>query len=382
MKKRKILYISGTRAEYGLMKGTLFQIKKHPKLDIEVVATGMHLMEEFGKTINEIKKDKFKVHRVDAIYRKDSKESVTNFFGEFTLKLTKLVKRIKPDVILVGGDRAEMLAGSIVGAYLGTPVAHVHGGEVTSTIDEFARHAITKLSHIHFPTTKNSAKRIIKMGENHRRVFEVGAPSLDSILNKKFSSKSEIIKEYKLDITKPIILVIQHSVTLEIEDASQQMKEVMEAIKELGRQTIVISPNADPGGRKMIRVIEKYRKYLFIKIYKSIPYEDYLGLMKIASVIVGNSSSGIIEAPSFHLPTVNIGSRQKGRERAGNVIDVDYRKNEIKEAIKKAIHNKKFRKKVKKYKNPYGDGKTGPRIANILSKIKIDRRLLEKQINY
>lgn len=382
MRQRKILYISGTRAEYGLMRETLLSIRKHPKLKLEIVAAGMHLMPEFGRTIDEIKKDNFKIYQVEAIYKKDIKESTPNFIGEFTLKLTKAIKQIKPDFILVEGDRPEMVVGAMVGAYLAIPVAHIHGGEVTLTVDEFARHVITKFAHIHFPATENSAKRIIKMGEDPWRVFVIGAPGLDSILNKKLFPQKEIAKKYKLNLSKPIILTIQHSVTLEEKEAPRQMKETMEAIKELGYQTIVTYPNADPGGRKMIKVIEKYRKYPFIQIYKNLPRKDFLSLMNIAKVIVGNSSSGIIEAPSLHLPAVNIGGRQKGRERADNVIDVDYDKMEIKKAIKKAIYDKKFREKIKKSENPYGDGKTSSKIANILSKIKIDKRLLEKQITY
>jgi len=382
MKKRKILYISGARADYGPMRETLFKIKDHPKLNLEIVATGVHLMPEFGETIREIKKDGFKIHKINAVYEEDNKESMVRFIGKFLQLLIKKIKRIKPDIILLLGDRAEILAGAIVGAYLDIPVAHVHGGEVTSTIDEFNRHAITKLSHIHFPATRNSAKRLIKMGEESWRVFVVGAPGLDTILNKRLFLKKKIAEKYNLDLKRPILLVIQHPVSEEVDKAGFQMKETMEAIKELGYQTVVIYPNADAGGRRMIKVIEKYRKYPFIKIYKSIPRQDYLSLMRCASVMVGNSSSGIIEAPSFHLPVVNIGKRQEGRERAGNVIDVDYKKNEIKKAIKKAIFDKKFRERVKKCKNPYGDGKAGIRIVNILSKIKIDKKLLQKKITY
>ncbi len=382
MKKRKILYISGTRAEYGLMRKTLFCINRHPKLKLEIVVTGMHLMSEFGKTISEIKKDNFKVHKIKAIYKRDNKESMSNFIGEFTLKLTRVIKRIKPDIILIEGDRAEMLSGAIVGAYLTIPVAHSHGGDITSTVDEFARHAITKLSHIHFPATKKSAERIIRMGEDKQRVFVVGAPGLDSILGERLFSKKNTAKKYKLDLYKPILLVLQHPVTTEVEDAGKQMRETMKAVKELGCQTIIIYPNSDAGGRRMIKVIERYRKYPFIQIYKNVPHKDYLSLMRIVSVLVGNSSSGIIEAPSFNLPTVNIGQRQKGRERVANVIDVGFSKEQIKRAIKKALYDKKFGQKVKRCKNPYGDGKTGPRIANILSEIKIDKKLLQKQISY
>jgi len=382
MKKRKILYISGTRADYGLMKETLLSIRKNPELKIEIAATGMHLMPEFGRTINEIKKDGFKIHKIEATYERDNKESMAKFVGGAITLLVKEMKKIKPDIILILGDRGEMLSGAIAGAYLAIPVAHIHGGEVTSTVDEFSRHATTKLAHLHFVTTKNSAERIRKLGEDIWRVFIVGAPGLDDILNKKLFSKKEIAGKCNLNLKEPVLLVIQHPSGSEIKKAGRQMRETMEAIKELGFQTVVIYPNADAGGREMIKIIEEYRKYSFIKIFKSLPRKDYLGVMSIASVMVGNSSSGIIEAPSFHLPMINVGKREKGRERVKNVINVDYKKDEIKKAIQKAIYNKKFRERVKKCKNPYGDGKTGPRIAKILARVKIDKKLLEKQITY
>jgi len=303
---------------------------------------------------------------------------MANFVGKFIQLLTDKVKKIKPDIILLLGDRAEMLAGAIVGTYLTIPVAHIHGGDISSTVDEIVRHAITKLAHIHFPATEKSAERIIKMGEESWRVHVVGAPGLDLIVNEKLLSKEEICKNLSLDPKKPIFLVIQHPVTMEIEQAEKQMRETMEAITHLKQQTVVVYPNADAGGRKMVEVIKEYEKYPFIKLFKNIPHKEYLSLMKYAAVMIGNSSSGIVEAPSFKLPVVNIGTRQEGRERANNIIDADYDKEEIKKAIKKAL-SPEFKEKVKKCKNPYGDGKTGERVANILDKIKIDNRLLQKK---
>jgi len=379
---RKILYISGTRADYGLMKQTLLAIKKNPNLRLKIIATGMHLMPEFGRTINEIKKDGFRVHKINAIFEKDTKESMANFIGKLIQLLTKKIKKIKPDIILVQGDRVEMLAGAIVGAYLGIPVAHSHGGDVSSTVDESVRHAITKLANIHFPATRKSGERIEKMGEDVWRIFVVGAPRLDSVFKEKLLSKKEVVEKYNLDLSRPVLLVLQHPVSLEVKEAGKQMKETMEAIKELSFQAIISYPGADSGGRKIINVIEKYRKYPFVKIYKNIPHKDYLSLMKVVDVIVGNSSSGIIEAPFFRLAAVNIGTRQEGREKTKNVLDVDYKKNQIKRAIQKALSDRKFRQRVKKCKNPYGSGIAAKKITYILAKIKIDKRLLQKQINY
>lgn len=340
---KKILYISGTRADYGLMRNLLFDIKRVFRL--EIIATGMHLMPEFGKTVKEIEKDGFRVIKVDARYEKDDRKSIADFIGKFITLLSQKIE--KPDAILLIGDRAEMLAGAIVGTYLAIPVIHIHGGEVSATADNPIRHAITQLSNIHFAATKKSAERIIKM-RGKDNMFVSGAPGLD----RKFTSSKDIFKKYG----KPKIIVIQHPVSEEIDKSAKHMKETMEAVKELGYPTIVIYPDADAGGREMIKVIEKYRKYSFIKIFKSIPHEDYLGIMNVSSVMVGNSSGGIIEAASFNLPVVNIGIRQKGRERGLNVTDVSNDKKEIKKAILKA--------KKRKFKNPYFKKGTNKIIIN------------------
>ena len=378
---RKILYVSGTRADYGLMRPVLKAIHEHTNLEIEIAATGMHLMEDFGFTINEIEKDNFKLHKIEAVFEKDSRVAMAFFLGEFIQKLTKKVKEIAPDIILVLGDRVEMLGAANVGTYLGIPIAHIHGGEVTETVDEASRHAITKLANIHFPSTKKSAERIIKMGENKEHVFITGAPSLDTIFNTSLLSKEEIFRKYSLDPKEPLIIVLQHPVSFEVDKAAKHMEETMEAIKSTGNQTLVIYPNADAGGRDMIELLEKYTECPFIHIFRNIQSIDFLSLMKYASVMGGNSSCGIIEAPSFKLPVVNIGTRQKGRERANNVIDVDYDKKQIIEAIGKAM-SAEFISFLKDCKNPYGDGKTSPRIAKILAEIKINKGLLQKKMAY
>ena len=379
---RKILYITGTRADYGLIRPVLDAIEAHSNLELEIIVTGMHLMNEFGMTANEIRKNKYITHELNAVYETDNKESMLYFIGHLIRLLVPKVKEINPDIILLLGDRGEMLAGAIVGMYLTIPVAHIHGGDVTSTVDESARHAITKLSHIHFPATRKSANRIKKMGENPSNIFVVGSPGLDSILNEELIEPKKIAELYKLDLSKSIILLVQHPVTLEVDDAPYQIRETLEAILNLKYQTLLIYPNADAGGRQMINIINEYKNYEFIEIYKSVPHEHYLSLMKIASVLVGNSSSGIIEAPSFGLPVVNVGSRQDGRERARNVIDVGYNKEEIKDAIDKIIHDEMFKEFLKKCKSPYGNGSAGVIIADILSKIKLDKALLQKKLTY
>ncbi len=375
---RKILYISGTRADYGLIRSVLRKIDNHPNLSLDIVVTGMHLMAEFGNTIEEIYKDGFHCHVVDVRYEHDTKASMATFIGQFIQKLTPIVSALHPDIILVLGDRGEMLAGAIVGVYLSIPVAHIHGGEVTSTVDDFSRNAITKLAHIHFPATERGRGRIIGMGEDPARIFVVGAPGLDQILEEPLLSKDELAEKYQLDLSKQVILVVQHPVTLEAENAQEQIRETLEAVVSLQCQTVVIYPNADAGGRAMIETINEYTRYPFLKTFSSIQHRDYLSLLKEASVLVGNSSSAIIEAPSFGLPVVNIGTRQMGRERAINVIDADYNRDSIKKCIKKALFDIEFQNKAKKCKNPYGDGNASEKIVDILAKIDINKNILTK----
>jgi len=380
---RKVAVITGTRAEYGIFKSVLRQIEASPKLSLSLIVIGMHLSTEFGYTIKEIEEDGFKiVAKIDVLHSKDTGVAMSKSIGRCMVRTASALEKIKPDVLLILGDRSEMLVGAVSATYMGIPIAHIHGGDISGNVDEPVRHAITKLTHIHFAATKESAERIIKMGEEPWRVHVVGAPGLDMILNEKLIEPRELARKYGLDLSKPVLLVVQHSVITEVYDAPNQIRETLKTIVELGYQTILIYPNADAGGRRMIEVIREYEKYQFIKTLRSVAHKEYLSLMKLASVMVGNSSSGIIEAPSFGLPIVNIGPRQKGRQRAENVIDVDYDKEEIRTAIQKALYDEKFKEKVKQYKNFYGDGKAGIRIANILNKIKIDKKLLEKRMTY
>lgn len=377
--KRKIAYISGTRADYGLMRSVLYQIHTHESLSLDIIVTGMHLMDEFGMTVDEIKKDGFNYHIVDVRYADDTKESMALFIGEFIQRLTPLIRTINPDIILVLGDRGEMLAGAIVGAYLSIPVAHIHGGEVTSTVDDLARHAITKLSHIHFPATEESAGRIIRMGEDPSRVFVVGAPGLDQILHESLIEVEEIEKKYHLNFSNYVLLVVQHPVTLEVNQASAQIRETLEAISFFQYQTVIIYPNADAGGRAMIDVIKEYEHLPFIRAYKNIPHKDYLSLMRYSSVLIGNSSSGIIEAPSFGIPVINIGSRQQGRERGNNIVDVGYNRESIVSAIDCVLNNDSYKNKIKLKNNPYGNGSSGKKIVHTLSEITLNNQLLQKK---
>ncbi|MBU0701044.1 UDP-N-acetylglucosamine 2-epimerase (hydrolyzing) [bacterium] len=387
---KKIMAITGTRAEYGIWRPVFKAIESHHSLSLSLIVTGSHLSPAFGMTIDEIERDGFEVaEKIDIIpvgtnpcgcLRDDSSKGAAISIGKCIIGMADVIQRIQPDIILVLGDRGEMLSGAIAGTYMNVPITHLHGGEVSGSIDEGIRHAITKLSHIHFPATKESARRIIKMGEERKRVFIVGAPGLDSILNEPLIPIEDIRRQFGLKDN--FLLLIQHPVVTEVDAVERQITATMEAIVSMGIQTIVWYPNTDPGSQTIVRIINKFDNPPMIRIVKSLPHKTYLSLMKYASVLVGNSSSGIIEAASFHLPVVNIGTRQQSRQRTVNVIDVDHDTGKIVEAIRFALYDKEFKANVKVCKNPYGDGKTSKRIVEILSRIEINNDLLQKMMTY
>ncbi len=380
--RRKVIYITGTRADYGLMRSTLRSIESTPELELIVAVTGMHIMAEFGKTSALIEKDGFRTIVADARIKDDCKGSMARFLGELTIKLSNIMERESPNVILLLGDRAEMLAGAIVGTYMGIPIFHIHGGDVSSTVDEQVRHAITKLSNVHLPATMASAERIIKMGESEDHVLVVGSPSLDEVMNTKPLTREQALSEYGLDISEDYVILLQHPVSIESDLARGQMETTMAVLKRLGVRTVAIYPNADSGGRGMIEVIEREGGNPQFIIFKSLPRERYLSLLLSAKALIGNSSSGLVEAPSLGVPFINIGSRQNGRERGRNVIDVDYSEESIMNAVTKALHDDKFRNEVYKRFNPYGDGKTGERIARIIAKLDLDSSITQKKLSY
>lgn len=381
--KRKIAVVTGTRADYGIFYSVLKEIEKNEELELKLIVCGMHLSSQYGMTINEIKKDGFEIaDKFETILSGDTGCCMAKSVGMTMMNMADSFSRIEPDILLILGDRGEMLAAASAAIHMNIPVAHIHGGEVTGTVDESIRHAITKLSHIHFPATEDSRERIIKLGERKENVYVVGAPGIDYIKNAEYLNREEMEKRFDIEKGK-IFLMTQHPVTTERDQVEYQIRETMEAVVSLGEQTIITYPNSDNGGREIIKVIEEYReKHKFLKVFKNLSQVEYLSLVNLADVMIGNSSSGIIEASSFKLPVVNIGTRQNGRLRACNVIDVDYGKENVKAGIEKALYSKEFIEKLQNCKNPYGDGNAGKRIADILTKVHIDRGLIQKRITY
>jgi GDP/UDP-N,N'-diacetylbacillosamine 2-epimerase (hydrolysing) len=351
---KQVAYLTGTRAEFGLIKKLLKEIDKDNKLELFLMATGMHLMDQFGQTISEVSKE-FKPEIVEAIYQNDNRASMAEFLGICTVGVVKHLVKIKPGVVLVLGDRAEQLAMAQGAAYLNIPVVHLHGGEETTTIDDKARKAISMLADWHLPASKKARKKLMKMGVDKKRIKVVGAPGLDEI-----KELIEIEKKYQ-------IVVLQHPDENETK-AQEQITETLRAVVSFELPVHIIYPNADAGSRKIIDKIETFKKNFpkLVKVHKSLNREEFLNLLSTSKVLVGNSSSALIEAPSVNLAAVNVGPRQLGRERGNNIVDVDYDQREITLGIEKAI-----KLTGGKFTNPYGDGKTTKRVIKFLKRIKI-----------
>lgn len=380
--KKRIAYVSGTRADFGLMIPILKAIEKSKLLSIKLYVTGEHLMPELGMTINNVKKYFSKVIVIDAVSKQNDKIGTAKFNADFFKKMIEELNISRPDLMLVLGDRQEMLMVSVACLYLGIPIAHIHGGERTGTVDGVARHTITKIASIHFPATKDAALRIKKMGEEDWRINIVGAPALDTILNNKLPSRKELADKFGINPKENFILILEHPVSEDIENAGRQMEVIIEAVKRFNIPTVIIYPHADAGGKKIIEVIEKEKSNRLFKIFPSLEYKTFLALEREASVWVGNSSAALIESSSFKIPVVNIGNRQMGRQRGNNVLDVDYDSEKIYKAIDKSLNDKKYLSKLKKIKNPWGDCRASSRIIKILEKLEITPKLLNKQINY
>jgi len=380
---KRVCTITGTRAEYGLLKPVMNEIRLSG-LELRLIVVGMHLSPEFGNTVTEIEQDAFNIDaRIDMGLCRDNNVAMTKSIGIGIYGMAQALESIDPDTILVLGDRVEAFAAAVSGAGLNKVVAHIHGGERSKGgLDESMRHAITKFAHLHFVATEGSRERVIRMGERPETVYVVGAPGLDSMLGTKLYDHKELEYQLGFRLERTFLLVVQHPVSTDSDNAPSQMRETLEAAKEVGNQTILVYPNSDAGGRRMVEVIESYRSQPWLHIFPSLDHFAYLSLLKHASVLVGNSSSGMIEASSFHIPVVNIGIRQAGRERSTNVIDVNHDRTEIKQAIQRALTDQNFRAQVQSCVNPYGEGKASKRIVEVLGRLDITPDLLQKQITY
>lgn len=370
--KKTICVVTGSRADYGLLSPLLKEIRLERSFDLRVIATGMHLSRRFGLTYKEIEKGGFRINRkLDILSYGDTEEGVAKSTGAGIMKFAEAFRSSRPDIVVLLGDRFEIFAAATAAFIARIPIAHIHGGELTEgAIDDAFRHSITKMSTLHFVTTDVYRKRVIQLGEDPARVFNVGAPGIDNIKNLRLLDKDELEAALGFSFGRLNALVTFHPVTLEKNTAAAQFAELaaaLDSFKDL--KAIFTRTNADPSGSVINRLIDKYvsRDPGKAVVFTSLGQVNYLSAINSVDLVVGNSSSGIIEVPSFGKPTVNIGDRQKGRVAAGSVINAAPERKAIRAALARAL-SQSFRESCRRVKNPYGSGGAARRMLNILKK--------------
>lgn len=371
---RTVVYVTGTRADYGLMRRTLQAISARPDMTLSLVVTGMHLDPAFGLTVREIERDGFAIADRVSIAAGDGGGSMARGIATMIAGFVDAFERAKPDIVLLLGDRGEMLAGAIAAAHLNIAVAHIHGGERSGTIDEPVRHAISKLAHLHLAATEESANRLVRMGEAETRVSIVGAPGLVGLASEPDRSRAELAAEVGFDLAKPTALMVYHPVHSEAGSAGDGTTAVLDALEAEQLQVVALMPNSDSGAAGIRAVLtDRAKGVSWLSLHTHLERRRFTAWMAEADVMVGNSSSGIIEAATFGTPVVNIGQRQQLRERNANVVDVPVAKAEIQAAVQAALANGRFAPA-----NVYGDGGSDSRIADLLATVPLGQSLLAK----
>lgn len=374
---RKICVVTGTRAEFGLLRWLMDRISRHPDLSLQVVATGMHLSSEFGSTYREIEQAGFSIDiKVEMLLSSDSKAAVTKSMGLGLIGFADAFERLEPDVVVVLGDRFEILAAASAALVAGISIAHIHGGETTEgAFDEAIRHSITKMSHLHFVAADDYRRRVIQLGEHPNRVFNVGGMGVDAMKRVKLMSREELERALDLNFGERSLLVTFHPVTLDGEESSAaQMEELLKALACLKDTTLIFTmPNADTGGRDLGYMVRDFvRDRPGSKVFKSLGQLRYYSCLAQVDGVVGNSSSGLLEAPAFSIGTINIGDRQKGRLKAQSVIDcVPY--HEAINAALNTLYSPNFRAKLESVHNPYGNGGASEVIVNVLADYPLEK---------
>jgi GDP/UDP-N,N'-diacetylbacillosamine 2-epimerase (hydrolysing) len=372
---RKICVITGTRAEYGLLRWVMQGIKDDPTLTLQVIATGMHLSPEFGLTWREIERDGFGIdHKVEMLTSSDTTVGIAKSMGLGMIGLADALQALKPDLVLVLGDRFEIFAAVSAALVARIPVAHLHGGEATEgLIDEAIRHSITKMSHLHFVATEEYRRRVIQLGEQPRNVYLVGGLGIDNIKRLSLLPRDELEASLGFSLGTKSLLVTFHPVTLEIATASDQMEELLAALAELkDTQLIFTLPNADTEGRALIAMVQQFvETHANARAYTSLGQLRYLSTVALVDGVVGNSSSGLAEVPSFRKGTVNIGDRQRGRLMANSVINCDPERGSIGSALH-TLYSNQFQASLATVCNPYGDGGASDKIVALIKAAELD----------
>ncbi|MDJ0896018.1 MAG: UDP-N-acetylglucosamine 2-epimerase [Alphaproteobacteria bacterium] len=379
--RRKVCIVVNSRANYGRIKSVLTAVERHPALELQLLVGASALLYRFGNVREVIERDGFDVTAtVHTIVEGENPTTMAKSTGLAILELATLFENLEPDIVLTVADRFETMATAVAASYMNVPVAHTQGGEITGSIDESVRHAVTKLAHLHFPATQQSAENVIRMGEDPETVFLTGCPSIDAIAEIDLDLPADLFKRYKgvgapIDPAKPYLVVLQHPVTTEYGRGFEQINQTLAAVAEIGMQTVWLWPNVDAGSddvSKGLRMFRETHPDSPIHFYRNFAVEDYARLLNNAACMVGNSSSALREGAWLGVPAVNIGSRQEGRERGPNVLDVGYDTAEISRAIRRQLSNGRYERC-----DLFGDGHAGSRIADVLAtaQVRIQKRL-------
>jgi len=374
---RRVTYVSGTRADFGLMRSTLERIAHHPGLDLSIIATGMHLNAAYGNTVTEIEATGLPVQTVEIEVGQPTGALMASNIGRMIIGMTEAFERRRPDLVLVLGDRGEMLAAAIAAVHMEIPLAHIHGGERSGTVDELVRHAISKLAHLHFVATEASRERLVRMGEMAARVFVTGAPGVDGLADLPHDKAAELLLAHGLEPSRPFALLLYHPVTEEIDTADQVTAAIISSLQSVDVQILALKPNSDAGSATVLASLEAAQQRGDVALVTHLKRPDFATLLASASLLVGNSSSGIIEAATFGTPVVNIGSRQTMRQRNANIIDAAIEPGTIGDAIAEALVMTR-----QPGQNIYGDGQAGERITHLLATYKLGPTLLAKTNAY
>jgi len=379
--KRRIAVVTSSRADYSHLYWPLYELQHHPEIDLGVIALGAHLSPEFGNTLREIEKDGFPIiARIECLLSSDTDTGMAKTIGLATLSLADALSAWRPDLLLLIADRYEMLAPASVALALRIPVAHIEGGEVSQgAIDDAVRNALTKLAHIHFSSTPLARRRVIAMGEEPWRVHHAGAPSLDHLRRSELLSREQLQQRLNLDLNQPTLLVAFHPVTIH-RDTTEEVDALFDALSHLPGQILFVYPNSDAGSRLLIERTQAFAAdRVLTRIFVNLDAITYWSLMRQVDALIGNSSSGIMEAASFALPVVNVGMRQQGRERAVNIIDTPASTPAILAAIERA-RSPEFRQSLQGMANPYGDGHAAERIVEVLANTPLEGLLVKAPV--
>src|SRR5437667_1472042 len=381
---RKVCVVVGSRANYSSIKSAMRAIGEHPELQLQLVVGASALLDRYGTVLDLIERDGFEPdERVFMLIEGETPGTMAKSTGLGLLELPTAFERLEPDVVITVGDRFETMATALAATYMNIPLAHTMGGEVSGNIDESIRHAVTKFAHVHFPASQGAAERIIRMGEQPEAVHMVGCPRMDLVAevlahgSDGLSDLFEFGVGGSFDLDRPFLLVSQHPVTTEYGDGERQITETLKAVQQVGLPAIVLWPNADAGSEDIARGIRKFREHeddSKLHFFKNLPTDDYIKLLGKTACLVGNSSSAIREGSFAGTPAVNIGTRQEGRERGSNVIDVGYDRREIVDAVRRQLEHGRYESEP-----IYGDGHAGERIADVLARCELR---IEKRITY